>query len=112
MNPVDYATTMAAYNRWMNDRIYAACTALSDEERKRDVGVFFKSVHGTLNHLLLGDRVWMGRFTGVPFSVQSLDQELYAEFGELRAQRQRTDEESRPGSIPFQVRSSSNRCPI
>ena len=93
MNPLNYAKTLAAYNRWMNDRIYAACAALSDEERKRDVGAFFKSIHGTLNHILLGDRVWMGRFTGVPFSVQSLDQELYAEFAELRAQRQRTDED-------------------
>ena len=87
MNLLNYAKTLAAYNRWMNDRIYAACATLSDEERKRDVGAFFKSIHGTLNHIILGDRVWLGRFTGVPFSVQSLDQELYAEFAELRSQR-------------------------
>jgi uncharacterized damage-inducible protein DinB len=93
MNPRQYAKTMAAYNRWMNDRIYAACATLSDADRKRDAGAFFKSIHGTLNHILLGDRVWLGRFTGVPFPVRSLDQELYADFDELRAQRHRTDED-------------------
>ena len=93
MNPIEYAKTLAAYNRWMNDRIYAACARLSDEQRKRDVGAFFKSIHGTLNHILLGDRLWFGRFTGVPFVVQSLNQELYADFAELRAQRSKTDED-------------------
>ena len=91
MNPIEYAKTMAAYNRWMNDRLYAACARLSDEQRKRDVGAFFKSIHGTLNHILLGDRVWFGRFIGVPFVVQALNQELYADFIELRAERSKTD---------------------
>lgn len=86
-----HATTMAAYNRWMNDRLYEFCTAILDAERKRDVGVFFKSIHGTLNHLLLADRVWMGRFLGQPFAVTSLAQELYADFTELRAERVKTD---------------------
>jgi uncharacterized damage-inducible protein DinB len=93
MNPTQHAKTLAAYNLWMNDRIYAASATLSDEQRKRDAGAFFKSIHGTLNHILLGDRVWLGRFTGVAFSFKSLDQELYADFAELRAQRRRTDEE-------------------
>lgn len=65
---------------------------MPDEQRKRDLGAFFKSIHGTLNHLLLADRVWMGRFTGAPFKVRSLDQELYARFDELRAERALTDE--------------------
>jgi uncharacterized damage-inducible protein DinB len=91
VNPIEYAKIMAAYNRWMNDRIYAACAKLSDEERKRDMGAFFKSIHGTLNHILLGDRLWFGRFTGVPFVVRALNQELYADFSELRAQRSKTD---------------------
>ena len=73
--------------------MYAACARLSDEQRKRDAGAFFKSIHGTLNHILLGDRLWFGRFTGVPFVVQALDQELYADFTELRAQRSKTDED-------------------
>ncbi len=88
----DQARTMAAYNRWMNDRLYSVCAELTDDERKADVGAFFGSVHGTLNHLLLGDRIWLGRFTGSPFSVRGLDQELYSDFSELRSQRSNTDD--------------------
>ncbi|MBA3506239.1 MAG: damage-inducible protein DinB [Betaproteobacteria bacterium] len=86
-----YASRLTAYNRWMNERLYDCCAKLSEEERQRDVGAFFKSIHGTLNHLLLGDRVWLGRFTRVPFVVKSLDQELYADFDELRMERDATD---------------------
>ncbi len=55
---------LARYNTWMDERLYALAGTLSDEERKRDVSAFFKSVHGTLNHLLLTDRVQLGRFIG------------------------------------------------
>jgi len=88
----EYARTMARYNRWMNERLYAFCADIPDAERKRDAGAFFKSIHGTLNHLLLGDRVWMGRFTGPEFRPPSLAQELYADFGELRRGRASTDD--------------------
>lgn len=86
-----WARTMAAYNQWMNQRLYEACAGLSDEVRKRDAGCFFRSIHGTLNHLLLADRIWLGRFTDSPFPVASLDQELFADFDELRAAREATD---------------------
>jgi uncharacterized damage-inducible protein DinB len=92
MDLTNYARLMSDYNRWMNERMYESCAALPDEQRKRDLGAFFKSIHGTLNHLLLADRVWMGRFTGVPFKVGSLAQELHADFGALRADRARTDD--------------------
>jgi uncharacterized damage-inducible protein DinB len=84
---------MASYNRWMNDKLYAACGELSDEERKADRKAFFKSIHGTLNHLLLADRVWFGRFVGRPFRVKSLDQELYTDFADLRAERGALDQD-------------------
>lgn len=83
---------MASYNRWMNRRLYEACAQLTDEQRKQDKGAFFKSIHGTLNHLLLADRVWMGRFTGTPFVITSLRDELYSDFAQLRAEREREDE--------------------
>lgn len=83
---------MARYNRWMNDKLYAVCAELPDACRKQDRRAPFSSIHGTLNHLLLGDRLWMGRFTGIPFTAASLDQELYADFAELRAERVETDE--------------------
>jgi len=88
---VDQARTMAAYNRWMNQKLYSLCAELTDEERKADTGAFFGSIHGTLNHLLLADRLWMGRFTGVPFCVSSPGEELYSDFAELRSQRESTD---------------------
>jgi uncharacterized damage-inducible protein DinB len=84
--------TMARYNRWMNERLYECCAQLSDAQRKEDVGAFFKSIHGTLNHLLLADRLWMGRFTAMPFTAPSLAAELYADFDELRRERVVTDE--------------------
>lgn len=86
-----YAQTMAAYNAWMNARLYEACAKLSDADRKKDVGAFFKSIHGTLNHLMVADRIWMGRFTGRPFGATSLNQELFADFEELTRERRRTD---------------------
>ncbi|WP_043769809.1 DinB family protein [Algiphilus aromaticivorans] len=91
MSLLQYARRMAAYNCWMNERLYAICETLSEEERRRDMGAFFRSVHGTLNHILLADRVWMGRFLGEPFAPASLDQELYADFATLRAEREYED---------------------
>lgn len=84
---------MSRYNRWMNEKLYAACAALPDDKRKKDLGAFFRSIHGTLNPLLLADRVWMGRFTGNPFPIRSLDQELYSDFDTLRREREKTDAE-------------------
>jgi uncharacterized damage-inducible protein DinB len=86
-----YCTTMSRYNRWMNERLYDVCAALPDTVRKEDREAPFRSIHGTLNHLLLADRVWMGRFLGEPFPIRSLDQELYADFAELRRERAATD---------------------
>lgn len=89
------ARDMAAYNQWMNERLYFVCAELSDAQRRQDRGVFFKSIHGTLNHLLLADKIWLGRFFGEPFHVDSLDQELYHYFEELRRVREEIDEQIR-----------------
>lgn len=91
---------MARYNQWMNDKLYAVADKLTDAERKQDRGAFFGSIHRTLNHLLLGDRVWLGRFVGAvleegemgPGGIRSLDQELYTDFTELRRERTATDD--------------------
>jgi uncharacterized damage-inducible protein DinB len=64
----DYFQLMAQYNRWMNQKLYAVCAEIPDAERKRDLGALFKSIHGTLNHLLYGDKALMGRFVGEPFA--------------------------------------------
>ena len=69
----------AAYNRWANARIYDAAAELSDEDYRRDVGAFFRSMHGTLNHLLATDRIWMKRFTGQGETPNSLDAILFGD---------------------------------
>ncbi|HEY9806574.1 MAG TPA: DinB family protein [Candidatus Obscuribacterales bacterium] len=84
---------MAAYNQWMNQRLYAVCAEISDAERKQDRGAFFKSIHGTLNHLLYGDRAWLGRFINQPFAPKVIGQELYSDFAELRQAREICDRE-------------------
>jgi len=88
----ELARDMAAYNAWMNAKIYECASRLSDSDRKIDRGAYFGSIHGTLNHILVGDKLWMGRFTGEPFSVSSLDEELHSDFGELQRDRLATDE--------------------
>lgn len=125
MGTLRFAQTMVRYNAWMNGQLYECCSRLSDGERKEDVGAFFKSIHGTLNHLLLGDRVWLGRFTGQPFAVNSLAEELYADFSELRTQRAATDqaistwvssltEEDLNGTLTYTsiVNPSRRQCPL
>src|SRR5438876_5249923 len=104
MNAIDHYQTMARSNRLMEERLYAGAGELSHEERKRDLGAFFRSVHGTLNHLLLADRAWLRRFThdravfesldaeGRPITLTgTLDQELYADFTALCRERAQTD---------------------
>src|SRR3954467_12566163 len=60
----EYFRRLARYNRWANARLYAAALDLSDQSYRLHVGVFFGSLHGTLNHLLLTDRIWLKRLTG------------------------------------------------
>ncbi|GAB4142853.1 MAG: DinB family protein [Cyanobacteria bacterium J069] len=88
----DYCQLMAQYNQWMNRKLYALCAEIPDGDRKQDRGAFFKSIHGTLNHLLYGDRAWLGRFTNEPFSTP-LGEELYANFDDLWRAREQCDVE-------------------
>jgi uncharacterized damage-inducible protein DinB len=81
----------AGYNAWCNERLYAATATVPDIEYRRDRGAFFKSLHGTLNHLLVGDRIWMRRFTGAGQQPPSLDAILYDDFDSLRAARRVQD---------------------
>jgi uncharacterized damage-inducible protein DinB len=59
-----YFAMFAAYNRWANERVYEAAGALPDAKYRADKGAFFGSLHATLNHLVVTDRIWMHRFTG------------------------------------------------
>ena len=82
---------LARYNAWANRRLYDAAAELSDEEYRADRGAFFKSMHGTLNHLLTADWVWMHRFTGQGPSPERLDMIQHEQLAELRRTREAED---------------------
>jgi uncharacterized damage-inducible protein DinB len=88
----DYCQLMARYNRWMNERLYAVCADLPDAERRRDRGAFFGSMHATLNHLLWGDRMWLGRFVGPPCGYPAFGADMFHAFEELARERAATDQ--------------------
>lgn len=64
MISVEHARTMARYNQWQNQSLYGAAETVNDAERRKQRGAFFGSIHGTLSHLLWGDRMWFSRFVG------------------------------------------------
>ena len=86
-----FCVAMARYNEWMNRRLYALCATLTDAERRHDRGAFFKSIHGTLDHIVYADLAFLSRFTGDPAEVPPLGVELYGDYAELRAVRAALD---------------------
>ncbi|WP_375202048.1 DinB family protein [Hyphococcus sp.] len=88
-----HARLMAAYSHWQNDSLYGAAATLSDEERKQDRGAFFGSIHGTLAHVLWGDRTWLSRFTAstAPDVGIADSPTLFETFETLRTEREKTD---------------------
>jgi uncharacterized damage-inducible protein DinB len=91
MTPAAHYRMFGHYNAWANGRLYDAVSRLTDEQYRADRRAFFKSVHGTLNHLLVTDRVWMHRFTGEGEAPNRLDAILFETFDELRAAREAED---------------------
>jgi uncharacterized damage-inducible protein DinB len=88
-----YVRAMSAYNAEMNRRVYAAAGRLSDEDRKLDRGAFFGSIHGTLNHLLWADTMWMSRFAGSDRPGEKPEQgnPIFGDFVEMQTRRARID---------------------
>jgi hypothetical protein len=88
VNPA-YAQRMARYNRWQNESLYNAADRLSDSERRQDRGAFFKSIHGTLSHILWGDGQWMSRFEQLERPAGSIQESiaLFPDWNDLKAKR-------------------------
>ncbi|HWB48072.1 MAG TPA: DinB family protein [Stellaceae bacterium] len=88
-----YVRTMAAYNSEMNRRLYAAASRLSDDERRRDRGAFWSSLHNTLVHILWGDAQWMSRFDGWERPATPIKESggMLVDYGELCARRVEAD---------------------
>lgn len=89
---LDQHKFFARYNRWANQTLYAACDRLDDRAYYADRKAFFGSIHNTLNHLVVTDRIWLARIEGLPNSPYALNQVLYAGRRELRAARAAEDE--------------------
>jgi uncharacterized damage-inducible protein DinB len=83
--------TMANYNAWANARLYQSAAALPDELYRKDAGVYFRSLHGTLNHLLTADRIWMRRLTGTGDHPDKLNAAIFEQLPALSAARQTED---------------------
>ena len=73
MSTPAYAVRMAAYNEWMNAKLYEAAAKLTPEALSRDRGAFFGSILGTLNHLVVGDTIWLKRFADHPARPAALE---------------------------------------
>lgn len=88
-----YVRTMAAYNAEMNRRLYGAASRLSDAERRAPRGAFWGSIHGTLTHILWGDRQWMSRFDNWPKPTTAIKQSaaMIEDFSALGTARERAD---------------------
>jgi uncharacterized damage-inducible protein DinB len=89
MDPA-YFRVFADYNQWANARLYDAVAKLPDAEYRKTRQSFFKSIHGTLNHLLVTDRIWLSRIEP-PQVVMPLNSILYEDFAALRAARAAED---------------------
>ncbi len=104
MNRLDHIQLMAAYNQWMNDKLYVAAARLPEEALSADRAAFFGSIMGTLNHLLVGDTLWLKRFARHPAGFPTLDvvrdlpdpkalsEQVFNSLSELSAQRRWVDQ--------------------
>ncbi|WP_417515997.1 DinB family protein [Minwuia sp.] len=86
-----YFQRMAAYNAWANRLVYLAVAEMPDADYRKDAGAFFGSVHRTLNHLVVTDRIWLRRMTGTGENHADLDAVPYAEFDDLKGARKAED---------------------
>ncbi len=92
------------YNRLMNERLYAATAKMPEALQREDRGAFFGSVIGTLNHILIGDILWLKRFARHPSGHRTLEPVLamgdptslreirFVDWAELQAARDRMDQ--------------------
>jgi uncharacterized damage-inducible protein DinB len=86
MDAVAHFTQLARYNVWATARVLDAVRALPEADYRRDLGLFFKSIHGTLNHLLVGEHhLWFVRFAEGISPKVALDAELESDRAQLDA---------------------------
>ncbi|MGF7172621.1 DinB family protein [Azospirillum doebereinerae] len=92
MHPKPHFERLALYNRWANRRLYDTASALTDAQFREDRGAFFGSLCGTLNHILVADRIWLERIEGSGPKPSSLAEILHDRLDDLHAAREAEDE--------------------
>ena len=90
--PVNPFQLMARFNAWVNTRLYGTVAELPEPDYRAERKAFFGSIHRTLNHLLVVDRLWMGRMEGQDHGDLTLADVPYDDFASLRAARTAEDE--------------------
>ncbi len=91
MDMLDAFRMLARYNRIANARLYEQCGKLDLAEYRRERRGSFGSIHALLNHILLGDRIWMSRFAGGGKTTPPLNSILFETFAELSSARSEQD---------------------
>jgi len=91
MDLTDHFQMLARYNRIANERLFTQCAQLDDAEYRRERAGSFGSIHGLLNHILLGDRRWLGLFVSGERATPPLNRILYDHFSDLRNARTQED---------------------
>ncbi len=91
MFPKNYYELMAQYNQWMDLKLYDVCSRIPDERRREDMGAFFKSIHGTLNHIYYGDISWLERLRDNKFTPRKIGVDIFENFDDLRAAQEKID---------------------
>jgi uncharacterized damage-inducible protein DinB len=82
----DQIAQMARYHEWATDRLLAAIEPMPEEAYRQPCGLFFQSIHGTLNHLLLTDsEIWYPRLAEGRSPSLPLDAELQGDRTALAA---------------------------
>ena len=91
MDLLTHYRMLAYYNRIANERLYERCAQLDDAEYRKQRKGSFGSIHALLNHILLGDRIWMSRFQGSGQTTPRLTTILFDDFSALRTAREEQD---------------------
>jgi uncharacterized damage-inducible protein DinB len=88
---LDAFRIFARYNRVANERLYEQVRKLDVAEYRRERRGSFGSIHALLNHTMVGDRIWMSRFTGAGKTTPPLNTILYEIFAEINSARAEED---------------------
>ncbi len=83
---------MAAFSRWQNDRLYQFCDEIGEDERQRDRGLFFGSIHHTLDHICMVNRSILAFLNKEPWEGESPKQIVWPDWNDLKATRLTQDD--------------------